>query len=111
RIGAAVTHARIEDGELPDCTRGLLPKVAAGIAYRAVRNRGTIGGRPGAAAGAFFLAPFTTALAPDEVIVAVEVPRFSDRARWAYRKTSRKPGEFSEANGAAWMHPEHCIAG
>lgn len=44
RIGAAVTHARIEDGALPDVTQGLLPKVAAGIAYRAVRNRGTLGG-------------------------------------------------------------------
>ena len=44
RIGAAVTHARIEDGELADATRGLLPFVAGGIAYRAVRNRGTIGG-------------------------------------------------------------------
>ena len=29
---------------LTDATRGLLPFVAAGIAYRAVRNRGTVGG-------------------------------------------------------------------
>ena len=43
-IGACVTHARIEDGEIPDATRGLMRRVAGGIAYRAVRNRGTIGG-------------------------------------------------------------------
>ena len=43
-IGAAVTHARIEDGEVPDPIPGMLRHVAAGIAYRAVRNRGTIGG-------------------------------------------------------------------
>ena len=29
---------------MPDVTGGALPKVAHGIAYRAVRNRGTIGG-------------------------------------------------------------------
>jgi carbon-monoxide dehydrogenase medium subunit len=134
RIGAAVTHARIEDGELPDCTLGLLPTVAAGIAYRAVRNRGTIGGSLAHAdpaadwvntmclldavvivvgpsgerslpASEFFVGPFTTVLAPDEVIVAVEVPCFSSGARWAYRKTCRKPGEFADAIAAAWVDP------
>ena len=138
RIGAAVTHARIEDGELPDCTLGLLPTVAAGIAYRAVRNRGTIGGSLAHAdpaadwvntmclldaavvvvgpsgerslpANEFFVGPFTTVLAPDEVIVAVEVPCFSSGARWAYRKTCRKPGEFADAIAAAWVDPERCI--
>ncbi|HEY4069747.1 MAG TPA: FAD binding domain-containing protein [Burkholderiaceae bacterium] len=139
RIGAGVTHARIEDGELPDVTRGLLPRVAAGIAYRAVRNRGTVGGSLAHAdpaadwvntmclldaavvvlgatgerrvlASEFFLGPFTTVLAPDDVIVAVEVPRFSSRARWAYRKTCRKPGEFADAIAAAWVDPERGIA-
>ena len=43
-IGACVTHAEIEDGKIPDVTLGLMPFVARGIAYRAVRNRGTIGG-------------------------------------------------------------------
>src|SRR5690606_34763935 len=42
KIGAAVTHARIEDGELPDVTNGLLPSIASNIAYRAIRNRGTM---------------------------------------------------------------------
>ncbi len=43
-IGACVTHAQIEDGEIADVTLGLMSFVARGIAYRAVRNRGTIGG-------------------------------------------------------------------
>ena len=43
-VGACITHADIEDGRVPDVTRGALPAVARGIAYRAVRNRGTIGG-------------------------------------------------------------------
>ncbi len=139
RIGAAVTHARIEDGVLPDVTAGLLPHVAAGIAYRAVRNRGTLGGSLAHAdpaadwvstmclldagivlvgatgarrvpAGDFFLAPFTTALAEDEIVVAVELPCFSAAARWAYRKTCRKPGEFAEGIAAAWRDPVQGIA-
>ena len=43
-IGACVTHADIEDGRVPDHVQGLLRHVAGRIAYRAVRNRGTIGG-------------------------------------------------------------------
>ncbi|MFL1406639.1 FAD binding domain-containing protein [Marinobacter sp. M1N3S26] len=43
-IGAATTHAEIEDGLLPDTCNGILPRIARGIAYRAVRSRGTIGG-------------------------------------------------------------------
>ncbi|MEY8875987.1 MAG: xanthine dehydrogenase family protein subunit M [Leptothrix sp. (in: b-proteobacteria)] len=132
RIGAAVTHARIEDGALPDVTRGLLPSVAAHIAYRAVRNRGTLGGSlahadPAAdwvtvmtlldaaiviagpagerrvAASAFYDGPFTPRLQPDELIAAVELPCGSADARWAYRKACRKPGEFSEATAALWV--------
>jgi aerobic carbon-monoxide dehydrogenase medium subunit len=43
-LGACVTTANIEDGRLPG--RGLdhLSAVAMRIAYRAVRNRGTVGG-------------------------------------------------------------------
>ena len=43
-VGACVTHADFEDGRVPDVTGGALPGVARGIAYRAVRTRGTIGG-------------------------------------------------------------------
>jgi len=43
-IGACITHADVEDGRVPDVTRGALRSLASGIAYRAVRNRGTIGG-------------------------------------------------------------------
>src|SRR5690606_17596567 len=43
-LGAATTHSAIEDGKVPDPSRGLMKVVASGIAYRAIRNRGTIGG-------------------------------------------------------------------
>jgi carbon-monoxide dehydrogenase medium subunit len=138
RIGAALTHAQIEDGLLPDVTHGLLARVASRIAYRAIRNRGTLGGSLAHAdpkadwvstmclldagiilqgptgertirAADFFLGPFTTALASDELLIAVEVPRFRAQARWAYRKFCRKPGEFAQAIGAVWIDPSRGI--
>jgi aerobic carbon-monoxide dehydrogenase medium subunit len=106
RVGAAVTHAQVEDGQLPDVTRGLLPRVAAGIAYRAVRNRGTIGGslanndpaadypaavlglgatvttdRRSVAADDFFKGLYETALAEGEIITAVSFP-IPKKAGW-----------------------------
>ena len=58
----------------------------------------------------FFLGPFTTALASDELLIAVEVPRFGAQARWAYRKFCRKPGEFAQAIGAVWLDPQRGVA-
>src|SRR5262245_31218836 len=37
-LGACTTHAAIEDGRVPDPSAGLMPRVAASIAYRAVRT-------------------------------------------------------------------------
>ena len=36
----------------------------------------------------------------DEILVAVELPRLSDAAKWGYYKVNRKPGEF--ADGFGW---------
>src|SRR5262249_50049603 len=44
RIGAGRTHAAIEDGAVPGRVGEIMAAVARGIAYRPVRNRGTIGG-------------------------------------------------------------------
>ena len=43
-IGAGITHAEIEDGDVQDPTNGWMREAAGNIAYRAVRSRGTIGG-------------------------------------------------------------------
>ncbi len=133
--GAATTHAEIEDGAVPDATSGWLPAVASRIAYRAVRNRGTLGGSIAhadpaadwlvtlAALGAgivlagpggrrtvpmpgFVTGPFTTLLAPGEVIEAVRVPKPGPRARWGYWKFTRKLGEFAKASAAVLLDGE-----
>ena len=130
-IGAGVTHAAIADGRVPDIGHNVLARVAEGIAYRAVRNRGTIGGSlchadPAAdwvttltALGAevltsssrtvpmpaFIRGAFQTALHPGELLVAVRVPRLSAEARWGYVKACRKPGEFAHAMAAVLLDP------
>jgi carbon-monoxide dehydrogenase medium subunit len=133
-IGACVTHAAIADGRVPDIGKGILPAIARGIAYRAVRNRGTIGGSlchadPAAdwlctltALGAavltlrksggrtipltrFVTGPFQTALQAGEIVQAVRIPKVSGEARWGYYKACRKPGEFAHAMAAVLLDP------
>ncbi|CAB3746514.1 FAD binding domain-containing protein [Paraburkholderia solisilvae] len=125
-LGAAITHAQIEDRAVDDYTQGLMAYVARGIAYRAVRNRGTLGGSlahadPAAdwinvmrGLDADFLVvggsgervvnsedwmsgAFTTALEPDEILTGVRIRKLSAGARWSYYKFNHKPGEFAEA--------------
>jgi carbon-monoxide dehydrogenase medium subunit len=128
-LGACVTHADIEDGRVPDVTNGAMRAVAAGIAYRAVRNRGTIGGSltnadPSAdwvsalaALGAqtlirgasatrsiavedYMTGSLENALRPGELLEAVRVPALSSSAQWGYYKVCRKTGEYAHAIGA-----------
>jgi len=137
-LGACVTHAAIADGRVPDIGKGILPSIAQNIAYRAVRNRGTIGGSlchadPAAdwlctltaldaavltlSAGGgraialtqFIVGPFRNALKPGEVVVAVRIPKVSADARWGYYKACRKPGEFAHAMAAVLIDPARNI--
>ena len=133
RIGARVTHARIEDGAVPGATGAYMRFVASGIAYRSVRNRGTVGGSlahadpaadwPSAllavggevvASGpggerrmpldGFQTGPFATGLGHDEILTAVDLARLD--GPWGYYKVCRKPGEFADAIGAVTAGPE-----
>jgi aerobic carbon-monoxide dehydrogenase medium subunit len=133
-LGAGLTHARIEDGLVPDPSRGLMAQVAANLAYRAIRNRGTIGGSlaladpaaewpavlatldaraslrgPGGrrfvACAEFATGIFETWLAEDEIIDSIEIPKLSAEARWGYVKLARKSGEFAAALAVAVIDP------
>ena len=137
-IGSCVTHADIEDGRVPDVTGGMLRAVAGGIAYRAVRNRGTIGGSlvhadPSAdwiaalaALGAeaivrdarrerrlpvetLMAGVFECNLAPGELLSGIRVPRLSSSARWGYYKSCRKTGEFAHAIGGYLCDPDRSV--
>lgn len=139
RIGAGLTHAQIEDGVFPMLRNTLLQAVAGGIAYRAIRNRGTVGGSLAhadpaadwvvtmATLGAkieivsakgervvpmddFMIGAYTTVLEEGELIRAVRVPRFSAQSRWGYEKLCRKTGEFAEASCAAYFDADRRFA-
>ena len=138
-LGACTTHAAIEDGRVPDATGGLMRFVARDIAYRAIRNRGTIGGSlahadpagdwvsvlmlldatvlisgPGGErrvpASKFVTGALATALAEDEILTGVRITRFSPKARWSYYKFCRKTGEFAEAIAGFVVDPERGVA-
>jgi carbon-monoxide dehydrogenase medium subunit len=114
-------------------------RVATAIAYRAVRNRGTIGGSLShadpsadwvsalAALGArvtlhslrgarevavadFVLGALESALASDEIVESIHVPALPKSARWGYVKACRKPGEFAHAIAAVMIEPERASA-
>ncbi len=128
--GAGTRHAAFEDGLVPDGSNGLMRHVAARFAYRAVRNRGTIGGALALADPAadwlltvvtlqgrlhlagpegarvvpaedFVLGPYFTALSDGELIVAVEIPRRPATERWGYSKVTTKIGEYAESMALA----------
>jgi carbon-monoxide dehydrogenase medium subunit len=138
-IGACVTHGDIEDGRIPDVTRGAMQRVASAIAYRAVRNRGTIGGSLSHAdpaadwvaalsalgakvtlrsalgardllVGEFVTGALESALRADEILEAVRVPAMAASARWGYVKACRKSGDFAHAMAAVLIDPEYATA-
>jgi carbon-monoxide dehydrogenase medium subunit len=145
-IGGALTHAAIEDGALDAALAEeaaplarMLRHVAGTIAYRAVRNRGTLAGSLAHAdpaadwvlamaaldaqlqcvsssatrrvpATAFMSGAFTTALADGELLAGVLVPLYTADMRWGYYKFCRKTGEFAEASCAVVLDPQRGVA-
>jgi len=133
-LGACVTHADIEDGRVPDLTNGAAARIAGAIAYRAVRNRGTIGGslvhadpaadwvtalmtlgaevelasrtgRRRVGLADFVVGALEVALQPGELVVAVRIPATPPHALFGYVKHCRKVGEFAHAIGSVLLDP------
>ncbi|MBP0496143.1 FAD binding domain-containing protein [Pararoseomonas indoligenes] len=134
RIAAGTTHAAIEDGAVPGRLGAILAGVARRIAYRPVRNRGTVGGSlahadpaadwvavlpafPGDAVAvgpagerriplaSFVTGLLSSALRPDELLRAIELPVLPEGTRWGHWKFCRKPGEFSKATACVLAVP------
>lgn len=128
-VGAGIRHAEIEDGKVPDPSAGLMRRAAKGLAYRAVRNRGTIGGslahadpvaewptimtalnaqvrikgRNGSrevGIGDFLVTHLTTVLEDDEILEAIAIPKLRPGARTGFWKFCRKSGEFAHSLSA-----------
>jgi carbon-monoxide dehydrogenase medium subunit len=130
RIGALVTHTEIEDSELVAKHAPLLKVAAPHIAHRAIRNLGTWGGSlaygdPAAewpacslalqatmviqgsagerkvSAKDFFIDLYTTALEPDEILVATEIPMASSKQVFYFHELARRHGDYAVAGLAA----------
>jgi len=125
RVGSMVCHRQLTSDPLIRSDLPLVALAAAHIGHPAIRNRGTLGGslahadpaaelpavavalsaiiqvrsntgRRSIPADEFFDGPFMTALGSDEIIVAVDFPRHSDR-RAAFEEVTIRSGDFAVA--------------
>ena len=128
-IGAGTRHHELEKDEVAAAEVPLLPYVASQVGDPQVRHRGTIGGtvahsdpasdlptallalggtvvvqgpdgRRSIPLTEFWLGFFETALAEDELIVEIRVPR-TGSAGWAYEKFTRRANDWPIVAAAA----------
>ncbi len=130
RIGALASHAEAGRSPLVALRAPLIRDAVPHIAHPAIRNRGTFGGSlahadPAAelpacavaldatlhlasrrglrrvAASDFFRGLYETALAPDEIITAIDIPPPTRGARTAFLEFARRRGDYAMAGLAA----------
>jgi len=123
-VGATTRHVTLERDPGIGAAVPLLRRAAAHIGHVQIRNRGTVGGSlahgdPAAelpsvarvldaefevvsvrgtrriAARDFFETVFTTALEPDELLVAIRFPMWAPGAGFAVTEVSRRNGDFA----------------
>ena len=128
-IGALATHRTVQTSELLNSQCGLLAHVAGEVGDPQVRHRGTLGGSlahsdpasdlPAAilalegtlvvqgpngsreiAAADFFTGFFESALAPDELLTEVRVPKLPG-AGWNYQKFNRRAQDWAIVGSCA----------
>jgi len=124
RIGALARHSEVLESAYVARMAPLIAQAMPHVAHQAIRNRGTFGGSiafadPAAelpavsrAIGAkmllqgrngvrsveandFFLGLFETAMQPDELLIAVEVPGIADGERTAFLELARRSGDYA----------------
>ena len=126
RVGALVRHAAFHRPVAPGPIGALMAAVVRHIAHWPIRTRGSFGGSLchadpasewplvavvlGATmqalsvrgdrridAADFLRGPLETALAPDELLRDVELPRLPAEARWVFEEVARRAGDFAQA--------------
>ncbi|MBV9747470.1 MAG: xanthine dehydrogenase family protein subunit M [Acetobacteraceae bacterium] len=130
-IGALTRHADLLASPEVRAHAPLIARAVAHVAHPAIRSRGTIGGSlanadPAAelpacmlalqarlvgesechgrrviAAEDFFTGLFATALAPDEILTAVEVDAAGPDDRWGFEELTRRSGDYAIVGLAA----------
>jgi len=131
RIGALTRHAELAASPAVRERAPLLAEAARHVGHAAIRNQGTLGGSlahadpaaelPAAllaldarvqvegprgarevAADSFFRGLLATALEPDEILTAIDVP--AQPPGWGFVEIARRPGDFALAGVAAVVH-------
>jgi carbon-monoxide dehydrogenase medium subunit len=131
-VGAGTRHAHLAQSDVARQHAPALTAAAPQIADPIVRNWGTIGGSlahadPAGDLGSvmlaadavlvalsvrgerllrareFFEGPFTTTLAPDELLVEIRIPRAQGRVFGSYSKLERKIGDFATVGVAVCL--------
>lgn len=129
-IGALVRHAQAERSEVIAKHVPLIARAMPHIAHPAIRNRGTLGGSVAFAdpaaelpacllalggeivtsgpkgtrtikADDFFKGLFETALAPDEILIALRVPAAKPDTRIGFAELARRHGDYAIVGLAA----------
>ena len=135
RIGAMARHREVGESPLVRERLPLLAAAMPHIAHPAIRNRGTIGGSVALGdpatewpacclaldatmvvraqggerrvpAAEFFQGLYTTAVGPDEILVAIEIPVPSSGALWGFDELARRSGDYALAGLAATARRE-----
>jgi len=130
RIGALTRHVDVQRSPEIAAHTPLLKEAITHVAHPAIRNRGTIGGslahadpaselpacmlaldadlvvqsksgRRRIAAGDFFQGIFQTALSPDELLTAVELPISAKNSAYFFYEFARRHGDYAMAGLAA----------
>jgi len=124
RIGALIREADLEANPIVRQRYPIIADTAAVVADPLVRNLATLGGNLAHADPAndhpatmlalratngervipideFFVDTFTTALASDEILIQIRIPKPAARSGGAYLKLERKVGDFAIAGVAA----------
>lgn len=129
-VGAMTSHAELERSDAVARLAPLMAEAMPHVAHPQVRNRGTVGGSlahadPAAELPAvmvasearlllrgragerwipaeqFFVGLFATALAPGELLVAIELPAPPPRTGWAFEEVARRHGDYALVGVAA----------
>lgn len=131
-LGALVRHRRLVADPAVGAACRLLPVAARHIGHAAIRNRGSLGGSlahadPAAElpavmvllgatlvclsargvrqvpAAEFFTGPYSTSLAPDELVAAVRVPRPAPDTGYGFCEVAARHGDFARAGAACTL--------
>jgi len=133
QIGAMTRHRTVERSDLVATRAPLLHAAMPHIAHVQIRNRGTLGGSlahadPAAElpavmvaldarfrlqsargerwvpAADFYIGLFTTALAPDELLVEIAAPPQPPHSGWSFQEIARRPGDYAIVGVAATVY-------